>query len=129
MGKAFNTKLNKFFAIKTVQLPVNEKKLNLLKSEIAVQNKTRHPNILKLFDYIEKDNLVHLILELATTDLRELLNSQKDLCLDEPTAAKVFFCIGLIPLFSSITSRGNTFLDSLHDAIVNFSLRSGGTHL
>jgi serine/threonine protein kinase len=91
-------KTKKFYALKSIEKEVLSSELptSVLFREIALHKRMDHANIVKLYDQLEDQNRVYLVLEYATgCNLAEYLKSQ--FRLSEPEAAKFFveICMGL----------------------------------
>ena len=75
--KGFHKKLNKVVAIKRIDLIENQKFLNRFKMEINLMKKLNHINIVNLYDTIEKDEYLYLIMEYCKYgDLRNFLKKR-----------------------------------------------------
>lgn len=75
--KGYHQKLKKEVAIKRIDLIENQKFLNRFKMEINLMKKLNHINIVNLYDTIEKDDYLYLIIEYCKHgDLRNFLKKR-----------------------------------------------------
>ena len=77
-----NTNPNIKYAIKKIYKKTDHKYIKYVKLEIDIMNKLNHQNIIKLYETIDTDKYVFLILELCDTDLYSYINNNE---IDEKT--------------------------------------------
>ena len=74
--------INIKYAIKKIYKKTDPKYIKYVKLEIDIMNKLNHQNIIKLYETIDTDKYVFLILELCDTDLYSYINNNE---IDETT--------------------------------------------
>lgn len=75
--KAYHNDLSKIFAVKEINISIHKKNIERFREEIFLMNKFNHQNILKLYETIEDDNYIYLILEYCENgDLKNFLNKR-----------------------------------------------------
>lgn len=75
--KAYHNDLSKIFAVKEINISIHKKNIERFREEIFLMNKFDHQNILKLYETIEDDNYIYLILEYCENgDLKNFLNKR-----------------------------------------------------
>ena len=75
--KAYHNDLSKIFAVKEINISIHKKNIERFREEIFLMNKLNHQNILKLYETIEDDNYIYLILEYCENgDLKNFLNKR-----------------------------------------------------
>lgn len=75
--KAYHNDLSKIFAVKEINISIHKKNIERFREEIFLMNKFDHQNILKLYETIEDDNYIYLILEYCENgDLKHFLNKR-----------------------------------------------------
>jgi serine/threonine protein kinase len=88
--KCINKSTNVEYALKTlVTKKVSSEKLKHLKEEIKLMSLLDHPNILRIHEYFESPNVIHLVLELCRGgELLDRLHKQEGHKYSERTACK-----------------------------------------
>lgn len=75
--KAYHNDLSKIFAVKEINISIHKKNIERFREEIFLMNKFDHQNILKLYETIEDDNYIYLILEYCENgDLKNFLSKR-----------------------------------------------------
>ena len=75
--KAYHNDLSQIYALKEINISVHRKNIDRFREEIFLMNKLEHPNILKLYDTIENENYIYLILEYCDNgDLKHFLKKR-----------------------------------------------------
>lgn len=75
--KAYHNDLSKIFAVKEINISIHKKNIERFREEIFLMNKFNHQNILKLYETIEDDNYIYLILEYCENgDLKNFLSKR-----------------------------------------------------
>ena len=69
--------INIKYAIKKIYKKTDPKYIKYVKLEIDIMNKLNHQNIIKLYETIDTDKYVFLILELCDTDLYTYIHNFK----------------------------------------------------
>ena len=77
-----NDNSEKKYAIKKIYKKSDSKYIKYVKLEIEIMNKLNHQNIIKLYETIDTEKYVFLILELCDTDLYTYINNNR---IDEST--------------------------------------------
>jgi len=74
------------YAIKELTIPFNRQALNSIRNETSILRQLDHPNIVKLYDIIEENNSLFMIMEYCEMDLSLYLKKYK---LDEGKAIEI----------------------------------------
>ena len=75
--KGYHQDLSKIFAIKEINISIHGKNIERFREEINLMKKLDHVNIVKLYDTVENENYIYLILEYCEYgDLKKFLNKR-----------------------------------------------------
>lgn len=75
--KGYHQNLSKIFAIKEINISIHRKNIERFKEEVKLMKNLNHNNIVKLFDTIENEDYMYLILEYCEYgDLKKFLNKR-----------------------------------------------------
>lgn len=88
--KIRHKKDNKLFAMKVIDLnKLHKAELVNLKTEVEIQQKLNHPNIVKLYNHFELDNKYNMIFELCENQML-FFYTLNNMGISEGLAMKIF---------------------------------------
>lgn len=75
--KGYHQNLSKIFAIKEINISIHQKNIERFREEVKLMKNLNHNNIVKLYDTIENEDYMYLILEYCEHgDLKKFLNKR-----------------------------------------------------
>ena len=75
--KGYHQNLSKIFAIKEINISIHQKNIERFREEVKLMKNLNHDNIVKLYDTIENEDYMYLILEYCEHgDLKKFLNKR-----------------------------------------------------
>ena len=75
--KGYHQNLSKIFAIKEINISIHKKNIERFREEVKLMKNLHHHNIVKLYDTIENEDYMYLILEYCEHgDLKHFLNKR-----------------------------------------------------
>lgn len=140
MWKAHDTRDGAIRAIKKIDKSFtaqSAKFLRMLSTEAAVMNTIDHPNVMKLYDYLETDFSYYLVVKFCKDgDLEKLLSKTPNNRVDEPTA--VNYLSQILLGFQQLRKHkvihrdiklANLFVDGSTIVIGDFGFAKSGTEV